>query len=468
MQQKTTDFTKGSIPRHLIAFSVPMLLGNFLQAMYSTVDSFWVGRYLGPEALAAVSASVPIVHALIALVLGLTIAVTTIIAQHWGAKQEEQVRHIVTNSMILLTVVGTVMSVIGILLRGPLLRLINVPPDVFEGASVYLGIYLSGLIGTFLYNAAASILRGIGDSKTPLRFLAYATFINIVLDPIFIFGIGPIPRMEIAGVALATVISQIISAILALIYLHRSSGLFIFKPKQWKIDFPLFALIVKIGLPAGIQQTVVSLSALSVNSIVNTFGSSVMAAYGVGLRLDQFAFMPAMSGGLAVTSLVGQNLGAGHEDRVKDSVRWSLIIIGGITLILTLVVLILPGSLITIFTGDPRVIKVGAGYLRFAALTYVPYAVMFSLSGVLRGAGDTLAAMVITIINLWVVRIPLATFLSRLPQFGIKGVWIAIVAGAVAGSLLNYVYYKTGRWKNRVVVRHDNLAIPRQSKPNEP
>ncbi|NLJ60617.1 MAG: MATE family efflux transporter [Firmicutes bacterium] len=467
MQQGTTDFTEGSIPRHLITFSVPMLLGNFLQAMYSTVDSFWVGRYLGPEALAAVSASGPVIHALIALVLGLTIAVTTIVAQHWGAKQEDQVRHIVTNSILLLTVVGIIVSVIGILARRPLLRIINVPPDVFDGASTYLGIYLSGLVAMFLYNAASSILRGLGDSRTPLRFLAYATFANIILDPIFIFGAGPIPRMEIAGVALATVISQAFSAILALTYLHRVSGLLTLKPGQWQIDFSLFSLIAKIGLPAGVQQTAVSLSALTVNSIVNKFGSTVMAGYGAGLRLDQFAFMPAMSGGLAVTSLVGQNLGAGREDRVRDSVRWSLILTGGITAALSLVVLAFPDRLIAIFTRDGRVIAVGAEYLRFAALSYVPYACMFALSGVLRGAGDTVSAMLMTLTSLWVVRVPLAATLSRLPQFGIKGVWMAIVAGPVAGSILNYAYYKTGRWKRRVVVRRHTPVTSQQSEPSE-
>ncbi len=240
--------------------------------------------------------------------------------------------------------------------------------------------------------------------------------------------------MEIAGVALATVISQAFSAILALTYLHRVSGLLTLKPGQWQIDFSLFSLIAKIGLPAGVQQTAVSLSALTVNSIVNKFGSTVMAGYGAGLRLDQFAFMPAMSGGLAVTSLVGQNLGAGREDRVRDSVRWSLILTGGITAALSLVVLAFPDRLIAIFTRDGRVIAVGAEYLRFAALSYVPYACMFALSGgVLRGAGDTVSAMLMTLTSLWVVRVPLAATLSRLPQFGIKGVWMAIVAGPVAG-----------------------------------
>ncbi|MEW6226726.1 MAG: MATE family efflux transporter [Bacillota bacterium] len=453
MQNGTTDFTRGSIPRHLVFFSIPMLLGNFLQAAYNTVDSFWVGRYLGPRALAAVSVSAPIIFSLISLVLGLTIAVTTLVAQHYGAGQTEQVHHVVTNSLVLLTEVGVLVSIIGVLSRNALLRMINVPPDVFEHASTYLGIFLAGLVGMFLYNAASAILRGLGDSRTPLRFLAYATVANIILDPIFIFGIGPIPRMEVAGVALATVLAQAFSAVIALLYLHRVSGLLRFGRNWWRVDLRLFALVSRIGLPAGIQQTVVSLSALAVNAIVNRFGSTVMAGYGVGLRLDQFAFMPAMSGGLAVTSLVGQNLGAGRDHRVSEAVRWTLLLSGGITAAFSAIVFSVPYTLVAVFTKSPDVIAVGAQYLRFAAFAYVPYALMFALAGTLRGAGDTVASMLITLVALWLVRVPLAATLSRVPRFGITGVWIAIVAGPVAGTILNYVYYRTGLWKRHVVAR---------------
>ncbi len=465
MRNGTTDFTRGSIPRHLILFSMPMLAGNFLQAAYNTVDSFWVGRYLGPRALAAVSVSAPIIFSLISLVVGLTVAVTILVAQYYGAGESERVRHVVTNSLVFITEIAIIMSIIGVLARNALLRMINVPADVFDHASTYLGVFLAGLVGMFLYNAASAILRGLGDSRTPLRFLAYATVANIVLDPLFIFGIGPIPRMEVAGVALATILAQGFSAVAALVYLHKVSGLLKLGPNWWRVDFKLFALVSRLGLPAGAQQTIVSLSGLAVNSIVNRFGSTVMAGYGVGLRLDQFAFMPAMSGGLAVTSLVGQNLGAGREDRVAQIVRWALVLTGGITAVFSLAVLSMPGSLVGIFTRSADVIAVGAQYLRFAAFSYVPYALMFAVSGVLRGAGDTVTSMLITLASLWVVRVPMAAILSRLPGFGVTGVWVAIVAGPVAGTILNYAYYRTGRWKSRVVARR---VSPRESEAVSP
>ncbi|MDI7247792.1 MAG: MATE family efflux transporter [Bacillota bacterium] len=453
MHQGTTDFTQGSIPRHLVAFSVPLLLGNFLQAAYNTVDSFWVGRYLGPRALAAVSASSPVIFSLISLVMGLTVAITVLVAQSYGAGAIDRVRHVVTNSLVFLAEIGVVISIVGVLCRNILLRAINVPPDVFDQASVYLGIFLAGLVGMFLYNAASAILRGLGDSRTPLRFLAYATVANMVLDPLFIFGVGPIPRMEVAGVALATILAQGFSAAIALVYLRRVSGLMRLGRDWWRLDLHLFALIWRIGLPAGVQQTLVSLSGLAVNSIVNRFGSMAMAGYGVGLRLDQFAFMPAMSGGIAVTSLVGQNLGAGRDERVSETVRWALLLTGGITALFSVTVLSAAENLVAVFTMSADVIAIGAQYLRFAAFSYVPYALMFALSGVLRGAGDTVASMLLTLVSLWLVRVPLAAILSRLPALGITGVWIAIVAGPVAGTVLNYAYYRTGIWRRRVVVR---------------
>ena len=203
-----TDFTEGSIPKHLVMFSIPMLLGNLLQALYNTVDSIWVGRFLGPHALAAVSVGFPVIFALIALVNGVTMATTILVSQYFGARQQERLVKTVTNSLILLVALGLIISVIGVVFRRPLLELINTPPEIIDMASEYLAIYMAGLVGMFLYNVASAILRGLGDSRTPLRFLAYATFLNIVLDPLLIFGLGPIPPMGVAGVALATVIAQ--------------------------------------------------------------------------------------------------------------------------------------------------------------------------------------------------------------------------------------------------------------------
>jgi putative MATE family efflux protein len=229
------DFTEGNILKHLIMFSVPMFLGNLLQALYNTVDSIWVGRFLGADALGAVSVGFPVIFALVALVSGITMATTVIVSQYFGARQTEQLNRAVNNSLILLTVSGMVVSVVGVAYRDSFLKLINTPPEIIHMASAYMGVYMSGLVGMFLYNAAGAILRGLGDSRTPLVFLAYATVMNIVLDPLLIFGLGPIPPMGVSGVAFATVLAQLFSAVISLRYLYLRSGIIRYSPDAFKL-----------------------------------------------------------------------------------------------------------------------------------------------------------------------------------------------------------------------------------------
>ncbi len=447
------DFTEGSIAGHLIAFSIPMFVGNLLQAMYTTVNAIWVGRFLGPDALAAVSVSAPIIFALIALVMGLTIATTVLVSQYFGARQPEKVVRTVNNSLLLLTVLGLLTTILGIAFRRAILVAINTPPEVLEEAVSYLAVYLVGLVPMFLYNAAGAVLRGLGDSRTPLRFLVYATVMNIVLDPLLIFGLGPFPRLGVPGAALATVISQAFSAVIAVLYLYRSSGVVHYRPGTFRVDWELTRLTFKIGLPAGVQQVLVSLSALVVSSVVNRFGYEVVAGFGAGQRFDQFAFLPAMSVGLAVSAVVGQNLGAGEIKRVHETVKWSVLLAGGITLVVSLVALIWPRALMVPFTQDPVVIAEGAAYLRYMAFGYVPLALMFAMTGVLRGAGDTVPAMLFTLVSLWVVRVPLAHYLSLIPSLGAHGAFAAIAVSPYVGMVAAFLYYRSGRWQTKAVAR---------------
>jgi putative MATE family efflux protein len=448
MQNKNiTDFTNGSIPRHLIIFAIPMFVGNLLQALYNVVDSIWVGRFLGSESLAAVSVSFPIIFTLIALVMGITMATTTLVGQYYGAKKTELLDKTIGNSLLLLTVFGSLISLLGIIFSRRMLVLINTPPDVLEFAASYLQIFCSGLLGMFWYNGVSAILRGLGDSRTPLKFLFYTTFLNIFLDPLLIFGWGPFPALGINGAAWATIIAQGISALISLRYLFFTSQLIIIKNDFWIPDLSIIKLIFTIGLPAGLQHTFISLSALVVSSLINLFGSTVVAGFGAAARVDQFAFMPAMSIGMAVSSLVAQNLGAGKNERVKESVRWSSLLTICITLFISLITLLIPHLLLLPFTKEPAVLAEGIRYLRFVAFSYLPMALMFTLGGVLRGAGDTFIAMIFTLISLWVIRVPLATSLSRLPFLGINGVLLGITLSPLMGFLLNYLYYRSGRWK---------------------
>lgn len=452
-QRRMRDFTTGSIPRHILLFSWPMFAGNLLQALYNTVDSFWVGRFLGPEALAAVSISFPIVFALMAVILGLTMATTTMVAQFRGAGDDARVRRTVANSLLVISGLGLVSSVVGIALRVPILELMRTPPEILEPAGLYLGIFLSGLVPMFLYNVVSAILRGLGDSLTPLRFLAYATLVNIVLDPILIFGVGPIPEMGIRGVALATVIAQTLAAWLTIRYLIRNTDLLSLDRSLWRLDPELTTATFRVGIPAGMQSVVVSFSIIVLTATVNTFGPMTVAAFGAASRIDQFAFLPAFSVSLAISALVGQNLGAGKKERVREIFLWSALLSGAITLCITLIAVIKPTLLLGIFTRDADVLREGSAYLSVVGLSYVPFALMFAVVGVLRGAGDTMASMVISFITLWIIRLPLAVLFAHRLEWGPSGVWWAITVSAVLGLLLNYGYYLSGRWQRRVLAK---------------
>ena len=347
------DFTTGSIPGHILWFSLPMFLGNLLQALYNMVDSFWVGRFIGAEALGAVSVSFPIIFALVSLVLGLTMASTTMVAQYRGAGDHHMVRKTVANSHLVIALAGIVSTLLGLALSERILRLMQTPEEIFDQAVVYLNIFLTGLVPSFLYNVASSILRGLGDSQTGLRYLAYATIFNIAADPLFIFGFGPIPPLGIRGAAIATVLAQVLSGADHSVPRaeHRS---LVFRPKLWKLDFKLCRTMFRMGIPAGLQSVVVSFAMIVLTSIINTFGPTTVAAFGVASRMDQFAFMPAQSISLVVTALVGQNLGANRLDRVREIVRWSMQLAFGITVV-TLVAFLYPTLLIRIFTTDPAV-----------------------------------------------------------------------------------------------------------------
>lgn len=455
MAEKQTDFTVGSIPRHLLIFSWPMFLGNLLQTMYNTVDSIWVGRFLGPDALGAVSVGFPIIFALVSLVMGIAMATTVMVAQYFGAKQEEMVQKTIQNSLVLLVVGGILVSVLGVIFHRPLLELINTPKELMQDASTYLVIFLSGLLFMFLYNVLGAILRGLGDSKTPLVYLAYATVLNIILDPILIFGLGPIPRLGVAGAALATVISQAVSAWLGMKYLQEKGLL-----GNWqgfRLDWQIISKTFKIGIPAGVQQTVVSVGQLVVNSLINSFGKVVVAAFAIGVRLEGFAFMPIMSLSLATSAVAGQNLGAGKMERAQKSLYWSVILVVAIAASVGILLFIAPDLWLSVFTKDKAVMAIGREYIRILAFSYIPFGVMFVINGLLRGAGDTMATMLTSIISLWFIRVPLAYYLARTMGLGSRGVWLSMAIGPLFGLLLSYLYYRTGRWKRAVVTGKINL-----------
>lgn len=441
------DLTVGKESKLILQFATPMLLGNVFQQLYNIVDSIIIGNFIGKEALAAVGASFPIIFSLISLLIGFATGATIIISQYFGAKKMEDVRRTIDTLYIVMFVSSIILSVVGVLLSGPIFRLIQLPEEIFPDAKLYLSIYVSGLIFFFGFNGTAAILRGLGDSKTPLYFLIVSTVTNIGFDLLFVV----VFHWGVAGVAVATIISQGGAFLTAILYLNKTHPVVGISLRKMVFDRAIFKQSVRIGLPSGLQQTFVSLGLLALVWIVNLFGTNVIAAYSVVLRIDSLAAMPAMNFAAALSTFVGQNLGAGKPERVKAGLLATLAMTSVISVSITLVAIFFAGDLIGIFTNDAEVIDIGVKYLVIVSSFYILFSTLFVLNGVMRGAGDTLVPMFITLFALWIVRIPTSYFLSQ--EIGETGIWWAIPIGWFLGTILSYFYYLTGRWKKKVVVK---------------
>lgn len=450
-KENNIDFTTGSIPKHLIEFSAPLFLGNLLQTFYNTVDTIWVGKFLGRNALAAVSVSFPIIFIIVSLATGITLATTVLVGQYKGANDENMIIKTSNNSLILLAIISVILTFVGLFLHKSILNWMNTPEELMEMAAGYLNIIFLGLIFTFEYNAISGVLRGLGDSRTPLLFLFYTTVLNIVLDPIFIFGIGPVPKMGINGAALATVLAQAISVYLAVRHLNKNGHIFSIKIKELKLDLNLTKDIIRIGLPAGLQQTVVALGQTVVMTLVNSFGATVVAAYGAASKIDSLSLLPSMSIGFATSSLAAQNIGAKKYDRVRDVMKWSSILSVSISILTIILVYVFPRPLLMLFTNDNQIIENGTIILKIFGLAYIPFGLMWVFNGIIRGAGDTLITMFFSIFSLWLVRLPLAYYLSKHTPLGSNGIWTAISISMTLSCLISMLYYKSGRWKKSIV-----------------
>ncbi|MDE5421288.1 MATE family efflux transporter [Ancylomarina sp. DW003] len=439
------DFTTGNVARHIFNFTLPMLLGNVFQQLYNIVDSIIVGKVLGKEALASVGASFPIIFTLIALLIGIGSGFSIVISQFYGARDIDRVKRSIDTMYIFLFVAGFLISMLGIYFSKDLFRLLQLPEELLPQATVYLNIYMAGMILFFGFNGTSSVLRGLGDSKTPLYFLILASILNIAFDLLFVM----VFKWGIAGAAWATVIAQGVAFVAALLYLNNTHKIMKFSFAKLRFDTDLFKKSLKIGLPSGLQHTFVAVGMMTLLGIVNTFGTDVIAAYTAAGRIDSLAMMPAMNFSQAVSAFVGQNLGANKIERVKKGFKATFIMSNIFCLAMTALIVIFGGDLMRMFTRDPQVIEIGQNYLIIVSSFYLVFSSMFTIHGVLRGAGDTIIPMFITLFSLWIIRIPAAYLLSD--KIGADGIWWSIPMGWVIGMSFSYIYYRTGKWKTKAV-----------------
>lgn len=453
--------TEGREARVIFEFALPMLIGNVLQQVYNLTDAWVVGRFVGKTALAAVGSSFSIVFLLIALVMGVTMGSGIMIAQFYGAGDLARVRRTISTAYWYVLVASLALTALGLLLSRPLLVLLRVPDEVLPQAVAYLSIIFAGTVFTFGYNALSAVLRALGDSRTPLYFLAVAVISNVGLDLWFVIGLG----WGVAGAAWATIIAQAIAFAASFVYMQTSRHAVLhIDVRRLAFDRALFAQSMRIGLPSGGQQTLVAAGFMALTWIVNGFGTNAIAAYTAAGRLDSFAGMPAMNFSMALTTFVGQNLGAGKPDRVRRGLAATLLMSGAFALGATLLMVFAKRPLIRLFNADAAVVEIGSRYLLIVGSFYVLFSTMFVTGAVPRGAGDTMIPFLITIITLWIIRVPLSLFLSA--RLGTDGIWWGIPAAWAMGSALSTAYYLSGRWRRRVLVRRtaaEGDALPPSS-----
>lgn len=447
------DMTKGTPWKGILAFSIPMLIGNIAQQLYSTVDSIVVGQYVGDNALAAVGSSMPILNMLLVLFIGISAGATVMVSQYFGARQSEDLSGTIGNCITITALCSIFLMIVTPPIIKPLLEMLNTPKSIIDDCTSYLTISMFGIAGVAYYNILGGILRGLGDAIYPLVFLIVATIVNIILDILFVTQFD----MGVAGVAYATIIAQAISAILCLVRLANMKDLFNLTIKDLKTKKVYVSKVVKLGLPSGLTQAIMSSAMIIVQSLTNSFGELFIAANIIIMRVDGFAMMPNFSFGTAMTTYAGQNVGAKQIDRVSKGAKQGTLIAVVCSTVITACILVFGKYLMAIFTKTPELVDMSNRLMRILAIGYIAMAVTQSLSGIMRGAGDTMTPMWISLITTVAMRIPLAygiSFLTRTPElpYGIKEcIQISLVCTWVFGAILTSIFYANGKWKNKAI-----------------
>ncbi len=409
------DMTEGRPWEKIIAFTIPMLIGNIAQQLYNTVDSIVVGKYVGDNALAAVGSASPMLNLILVLFVGIAMGASIMVSQYYGSKDRENLSRTVGSSITLTAAASLFLMVFVSMIIRPVLRLLNTPDSIMDWCAAYLFIWLMGISGSAYYNILCGILRGLGDSLSALIYLLVATVINIILDIWFVAGLN----LGVAGVALATVIAQMISAILCVFKLRKMTDLFDLKFRYLKPNKENLAMVLRLGLPSGVTQAIFSLAMVVVQSLTNSFGEMVIAANVIIMRVDGFAMMPNFSFGTAMTTYAGQNVGARKLDRVKQGAKQGTFIAVGTSAVITGMILLLGRHLMAIFTNTAELVVLSANMMGILAVGYIAMAITQSLSGVMRGAGDTMTPMWISMITTVAIRVPLAYGIADMPTTGV-------------------------------------------------
>lgn len=444
---KDTIMTEGSIWKKILFFSIPLILGNLFQQLYNTVDSVIVGRFIGSSALAAVSCGGSVINLLIGFCIGASAGAGVVIAQAYGAQDKEGVKKAVHTTIAIAIVAGMIVTVAGIFLIPSMLRLMGTPAEVYQDAVVYLQVYFGGMLFSVIYNMAAGILNAVGNSRRSLIYLMVAAISNIFLDLLFVV----VFQMGVVGVALATDISQLLSCMFILRFLIRSKESYRVYPKEIKFYPGLPSKIIKIGLPTGIQNIVIALSNVIIQSSINSFGTIVMAGFASYVKIDGFNFLPVMSFSMAATTFTGQNIGGERYDRVKRGMKVSLAMGIGYTICTGILLMVFAPQVMGIFTTSQEVIDCGVYMMKFFCPFYAVLAYIHIMAGTIRGTGKTLPPMLIILFSLCVFRI--IWIATAVPKIGeLYGLIMVYPLSFGVGAILTTIYAIKGKWMPKMAL----------------
>ena len=448
-----TDMTVGTPWKSIAMFSIPMIIGNVAQQLYSTVDSIVVGKYVGDNALAAVGSAGPILNMLYVLFIGISAGVGIMVSQYFGAKAKEDLAETIGNCITVTAISCLFLMIVSPFIIRPALIMLKTPDTILDWCTSYLLISMIGGLGMAYYNILSGILRGMGDSFSALLYLLVATVLNIVLDIYFVASLG----LGVAGVALATVIAQTVSAFLCLRKLATMKDIFTLRKSNLKLKSKYVKQIVSLGLPSGITQAIFSSAMIIVQSLTNSFGEMFIAANVIVMRVDGFAMMPNFSFGTAMTTYAGQNVGAGKMDRVVKGAKQGTVMAVAVSAVITGVILVFGKFLMGIFTDTAELVDMSRYLMGILAVGYIAMAVTQSLSGVMRGAGDTVTPMWISLFTTVLVRVPIAygiSYLTRteeLPFGRFECIQISLLSSWCIGALLTFIFYRVGAWKKKAI-----------------
>ena len=447
------SMTEGNPSKRLMEFAVPMLIGNVAQQLYNTADSVIVGHYVGDNALAAVGSASPILNLLLALFVGIATGAGIVVSQSFGAKNRERLTIAVGTCLSLSLIASIVIMIVGPMITRPMLELLGTPESIIGWCTSYLKIYFYGILGFFMYNMLSGVLRGMGDSLSALVYLLIAAALNIVLDLVFVAKFG----MGVAGVALATIIAQFISAICCYVKLAKMTDTFDLSLKTIKLDKPMAKHVIKIGVPSGITQAIMAMAGMVVLNLTNAMGEMVIACNVIIMRVDGFAMMPNFTFGQAISVYTGQNVGAGKHDRVHDGVKHGLKLALSFSVTITIILVLFGKVLFGFFTDTPELIELAIKMMRVLAVGYICVSVTQILGGIMRGCGDTVTPMWISMIQTILIRVPLAYLLASLtktaeyPHGAPIALFGSMLISWVLGMIMSIIAFRMGKWKRKLL-----------------